>query len=148
MCGCRRSADWACISWDDSPDDRSVDPYDWLVSVWNLLQNRDEGNNGTAQMIVRLQNYKLFGVKSFKRAQYSEFSCAGRVIPCRRLGLVLLEAVPAVHRASLCRLEGHFALCAAIRADSFEKLSGLIPVSVCSVSAGSVSVGHFYSSII
>ncbi len=37
---------------------------------------------------------------------------------------VLGEAVPAVHRSSFCRLEGHFAFLTAVRTDRLEHLTG------------------------
>lgn len=65
------------------------------------------------------------------------------------LWLVLLEAVAAVNRPALGRLEGDFALFTAVRADRLEVLAGL--VSVVAVAAAvartiRVSVGHYYSS--
>jgi hypothetical protein len=58
---------------------------------------------------------------------------------------VLLEAVPAVDGASLGGFERYFTFISAIGAHSFEKFFGLVSVVV---SKSSVSVGHFYSSLI
>jgi len=59
------------------------------------------------------------------------------------LGLVLLEAVPAVDRPALGGFEGNLGLCAAVGANNVEHFAGsIVPGAVVSAGISSVSVHY------